>query len=194
LARIVGFYLAGVRGPGTLTPVSLDGRPRGWATPGRRQLDSLLTNPAATAFTRRILTLMWPGVEHLTGPNVILTLRVAVAAVTVLLAASLFAVARGRTRLHGRINMVFFVLTLTALLGLEVIVRIVAPHVFDEYFATPGRREALVLHLCFALPAAILLPFMLYTGLSHRRRWHLTIAVPFGVLWLGTFITGTFFL
>ena len=50
----------------------------------------------------------------LTGPNVILTLKVAVAAVTVLLLASLVALARGQYRLHGRINLVFFTLTLAA--------------------------------------------------------------------------------
>jgi uncharacterized membrane protein YozB (DUF420 family) len=131
----------------------------------------------------------------LTGPNVILALRVAVAAVTVLLAAALVAVARGRVRLHGRINLAFFVLTLTALLGLEVVVRFVSPGVFDEYFAAyPARKLALSVHLCFAVPAAVVLPFMLYTGLSHRRTWHLTLAVVFGFLWLGTFLTGTFFL
>jgi uncharacterized membrane protein YozB (DUF420 family) len=131
----------------------------------------------------------------LTGPNVILALRVAVAAVTVLLAASLVAVARGNTRLHGRINRAFFVLTLTALLGLEVVVRFVSPGIFGEYFAAyPERERALYVHLCFAVPAAVLLPVMLYTGLSHRRTWHLTVAVLFGLLWLGTFITGTFFL
>jgi len=45
---------------------------------------------------------------------VILVLKVAVIAVTVLLVASLTALARGNIRLHGRINYVFFVLTLGA--------------------------------------------------------------------------------
>jgi hypothetical protein len=130
-----------------------------------------------------------------TGPNVILVLRVAVATVTVLLAAALLAVARGHTRLHGRINLAFFVLTLTAVVGLEAVTRVLSPGVFDEYFATyPARRQALYVHLCFALPAAVVLPFMLYTGLRHFRSWHLALAVVFGVLWLGTFVTGTFFL
>lgn len=114
---------------------------------------------------------------------------------TVLFAASLVAVARGRTRLHGRINLAFFVLTLTALLGLEAVTRCLSPGLFDEYFAAyPARRQALYVHLGFALPAAVVLPFMLYTGLRRLRRWHLTLAVLFGVLWLGTFVTGTFFL
>jgi uncharacterized membrane protein YozB (DUF420 family) len=131
----------------------------------------------------------------LTGPNVILALRVAVAVVTVLLAAALVAVARGNIRLHGRINLVFSVLTLTALLGLELVARVLAPGAFVEYFAAyPERRQALYVHLSFAVPAAILLPLMLYTGLGRRRAWHLTLAVLFGLLWLGTFITGTFFL
>jgi uncharacterized membrane protein YozB (DUF420 family) len=129
------------------------------------------------------------------GPNVILALRVAVAAVTVLFAVSLVAVARGRIRLHGRINLAFFILTLTALLGLELVARVLSPGIFAEYFAAyPERRQALNVHLGFALPAAVLLPFMLVTGLRRRRTWHLTIAVLFGMLWLGTFITGTFFL
>ncbi len=131
----------------------------------------------------------------LTGPNVILALRVAVAAVTVLFALSLVAVARGRVRLHGRLNLAFFVLTLTALLALEVVARFVSPGLFGEYFAAyPTRRQALYVHLGFAVPAAVLLPFMLFTGFSHRRTWHLSLAVLFGLLWLGTFITGTFFL
>jgi uncharacterized membrane protein YozB (DUF420 family) len=130
----------------------------------------------------------------LTGPNVILALRVAVAAVTCLLLASLVALVRGNYRLHGRINTVFFVLTLTALISLELVVRVISPHVFDEYFAEPGRRLTLYVHLCFAVPSAVLLPFMLITGRTHRRAWHLSLAAVFGVLWLGTFITGIFFL
>ena len=42
--------------------------------------------------------------------------------------------------------------------------------------------------------AAILLPIMLYTGLTHRRRIHLGLAILFSILWLGTFVTGIFFL
>jgi uncharacterized membrane protein YozB (DUF420 family) len=128
----------------------------------------------------------------LTGPNVILSLKVAVVAVTVLLLASLVAVARGNYRLHGRLNLTFSVLTLTALLGLEFLVRVLDPRLFD-YFDEETRR-ALALHLCFSLPATALLPLMLYTGLTHRRRIHLVLAAVFGVLWTGTFVTGIFFL
>ncbi len=131
----------------------------------------------------------------LTAVNVILALRIAVAAVTCLLAASLVALARGNQRLHGRINTVFFVLTLTAVLGLEVVVRLLAPGIFESYFEIyPEKKRMLYIHLCFSLPSATLLPFMLFTGRTHRRVWHLTLAVPFGILWLGTFVTGIFFL
>src|SRR5207237_6846718 len=67
----------------------------------------------------------------LTGPNVILGLKVAVAAVTVLLLSSLLALARGNYRLHGRINLTFFTLTLIALFCFEVVIRIVDPSIFD---------------------------------------------------------------
>src|SRR6266478_8188192 len=63
----------------------------------------------------------------LTGPNVILTLKVAVSVVTLIFLSSLVALARGQYRLHGRINMVFFSLTVVALLGLEVVARIIDP-------------------------------------------------------------------
>jgi hypothetical protein len=127
-----------------------------------------------------------------TGPQVILALKVAVAAVSVLLLASLAALVRGNYRLHGRINLVFFVLTTGAVLGLEVLVRFINPGVFD-YF-DPQTRTRLQVHLCFSIPSALLLPFMLFTGLTHRRRLHLSLATVFGILWVGTFVTGIFFL
>jgi hypothetical protein len=126
----------------------------------------------------------------LTGPNIILTLKIAVAAVTVLLAASLVAVARGQYRLHGRINLAFFILTLAAVLGLEVIIRFVDPSTFDYL----RNKPELTIHLCFAVPSALLMPAMLYTGLTRRRKIHLTLACLFGACWAGTFITGIFFL
>jgi uncharacterized membrane protein YozB (DUF420 family) len=128
----------------------------------------------------------------LTGPLVILLLKVAVSAVTLLLLASLVALWRGRYRLHGRINLAFSALTLAALLGLEVLVRLIDPHLFD-YF-DPDTLAALRVHLCFAVPAAVLLPVMLYTGLTRRRAVHLSLAVLFGILWTGTFVTGVLFL
>ncbi len=38
------------------------------------------------------------------------------------------------------------------------------------------------------------MPLMLFTGFTHRRNLHLTLAVVFGILWTGTFVTGIFFL
>ena len=40
----------------------------------------------------------------------------------------------------------------------------------------------------------MLMPAMLYTGLSRKRAVHLTLAVIFGLLWIGTFVTGIFYL
>jgi uncharacterized membrane protein YozB (DUF420 family) len=128
----------------------------------------------------------------LTGAQVILSLKCAVICVTLLLLASLLALARGNYKLHGRLNLTFFTLTLTALLGLEVLTRLVNPRLF-EYFSDQ-QRQALAIHLCFSVPAAVVMPAMLYTGLTHRRSLHLALAVVFGILWTGTFITGIFFL
>jgi hypothetical protein len=128
----------------------------------------------------------------LTGPNVILALKVAVAAVTVLLLASLVALLRRNYRLHGRINLAFFVLTLTAVLGLELVSRVYDPGLFD-YF-DEETRQAMRVHLLFSVPSAILLPVMYFTGRTGRVRVHVTLAVLFGALWTGTFVTGVFFL
>jgi uncharacterized membrane protein YozB (DUF420 family) len=132
----------------------------------------------------------------LTGPTVILSLKIAVGAVTVLLLASFVALAKGNIRLHGRINLVFFILTLIALLGFELVIRVINPKVFD-YLDEPGYeaiRRMLSIHLCFSIPSALLMPVMLYTGLKGHRRVHLSLAAVFGVLWTGTFVTGVFFL
>ncbi len=130
----------------------------------------------------------------LTGPNVILSLKAAVVLVTILLAASLTALACGRIRLHGRINLAFFVLTVAALLGFEVVIRMIQPEIFHYIDEKEGLRQALNIHLSFAVPSAVLMPLMLFTGLRHRRAAHLALSVVFGVLWLGTLITGLFFL
>jgi len=130
----------------------------------------------------------------LTPWNIILTLKFAVVAVTVLLLASLVALASGRRRLHGRINIAFFILTLTALLGLEGVTRLIDPDMFPLYLQQTDSANALNVHLSFSIPAALVLPFMLYTGLTHRRRIHLSLAVLFSILWIGTFVTGVFFL
>ncbi len=128
------------------------------------------------------------------GPHVILGLKVAVIAVTLLLLASLLALARGRVRLHGRINILFFILTVSALFVFEVVIRYLNREAFDYLNADPLLRHALNVHLCFSVPSALLMPLMLYTGLSRRRTAHLILAFIFGVLWFGTFVTGVFFL
>lgn len=130
----------------------------------------------------------------LTGPNVILTLKIAVAAVTVLLLLSLAMLLRGNYRLHGRINVVFFTLTLVTVLGFEAIIQFIEPSIFNYIKDRPGLRQALNIHLCFSVPAALLMPAMLYTGLTHRRRVHWVLAVLFGLLWTGTIVTGIFLL
>jgi hypothetical protein len=130
----------------------------------------------------------------MTAGVIILMLKVAVVAVTVLLAVSLSALWRGNYRLHGRINWVFFVLTLAALVGLEFITRLVSPGLFQEFFERHGARDALRIHLSFSVPAALLLGVMLLTGVRHRRNWHIGLGVVFLILWAGTFITGVFFL
>jgi uncharacterized membrane protein YozB (DUF420 family) len=108
----------------------------------------------------------------LTGPLVILILKSAVGAVTVLLLASLVALSMGNIRLHGRINLAFFVLTLIALLGFELVIRVINPEVFRYIDENEVLRRALNIHLCFAVPSAVLMPVMLYTGLKrHLFRW-----------------------
>lgn len=127
-----------------------------------------------------------------TAPNVILALKIAVVAVTVLLLASLVAIAAGRRKLHGRINTAFFTLTVAALILFEVVIRFVNPTLtsgFDD-----ATRRALTIHLGFSIPAALLLPVMLYSGLKRRRSMHLLVGSLFLVLWAGTFVTGVFFL
>ena len=129
----------------------------------------------------------------LSGPHVILGLKVAVVAVSLLLLASVVALARGKIRLHGRINLVFFVLTVAALIAFEVVIRLLNPNAFVYINADPDLRRALNVHLCFSVPSALLMPLMLYTGLARRRTAHLALAILFGVLWVGTFVTGVFF-
>jgi uncharacterized membrane protein YozB (DUF420 family) len=130
----------------------------------------------------------------LTAENVILTLKVAVIAVTLLFLSSLAALARGNYRLHGRINLAFCMLTLAALFGLEVVARLVDPDLFKDHFSRTRTWDAFYVHLCFSVPSALMLPLMLYTGLRGLRGLHLALAGVFVVLWTGTFITGVFFL
>ena len=130
----------------------------------------------------------------MTAPTIILILKAAVIAVTILLVGSMTALIRGNIRLHGRVNLVFFALTLVAVLGLEAIIRFISPDIFYEYLDRRGARSALQIHLGFSVPAAVLLFFMLFTGLKHHRTLHIAAGCLFLVLWTGTFITGVFFL
>jgi hypothetical protein len=125
---------------------------------------------------------------------IILILKVAVVAVTVLWIGSLVALALGNVRLHGRINIAFFVLTLAALIGLEVIVRLIDRNLFKDYFERHDAEAAMFIHLCFSVPSALLLFVMLFAGLKHYRLFHVMMGIVFGILWTGTFITGIFFL
>jgi hypothetical protein len=126
--------------------------------------------------------------------RVLLLLKAAVLLVTVLLGASLLALARGQYRLHGWINRVVFVLVTAALLGLEGLARLIQPGVFHDYFDRTGAWPAFYLHLVFALPTAGVLGALLYTGLGHRRSWHIALGLCFLGLWTGTLVTGLFFL
>jgi Protein of unknown function (DUF420) len=125
-----------------------------------------------------------------TGPQIILTLKVLVASVTVLLIASIVALRAGRPRLHGQINTLFFALTMLTVLGFEALLQFVdVSAAFDD-----DTRRALRIHLWFAVPSAVLLPIMLFTGKTGRKSTHVAFAVAFGLLWAGTFVTGVFFL
>jgi hypothetical protein len=130
----------------------------------------------------------------MTAGLIILILKIAVGAVTLLWLGSMFALFRGHTKLHGRINIAFFALTLAALVGLELIVKVVSPGLVEQHLAAHQAEGMLRIHLCFSLPAAVLLFFMLFTGLRHMRNLHIAAGVLFSVLWIGTFITGVFFL
>ena len=126
--------------------------------------------------------------------TIILILKIAVCAVTILLALSLSALWRGNYRLHGRINIVFFILTLAALLGLEVIARLIQPDMFQKYFDERHAWTALWVHLSFSLPSALLLLLMLPTGWRRQRTLHIGLGLAFLIFWTGTVITGVFFL
>src|SRR5947208_3271092 len=121
-----------------------------------------------------------------TGPQIILTLKVLVVAVTVLLLASLVALLLKRPRLHGHINTVFFVLTMATVAGFELLLQWVdVSSAFD-----PAARQALHTHLWFSIPSALLLPAMIVSGKMRRKQLHLALAAVFLLLWTGTVITG----
>ena len=128
----------------------------------------------------------------LTPGVVILVLKIAVGAVTVLLAASLVALAAGKPRWHGRINTVFFTLVAVTVLGFEIVIRFVLPDLTAGF--TPEQREALTIHLGFSVPATLMLPAMLFTGWRRYKSIHVVLAIVFLALWTGTVVTGLFFL
>jgi hypothetical protein len=131
----------------------------------------------------------------MTAPIVILVLQLAVVTVTVLFAASMVAIATGRRRLHGQLNTAFFVLTSAAVLGLELVVRLVWPSLSAEFFDPAGPyRGPLLTHLMFSVPATLALGVMMYTGRYRRGRLHRALSVVFVVLWVGTVVTGVFYL
>jgi hypothetical protein len=122
----------------------------------------------------------------LTGPQIILTLKVLVVTVTVLLLASLVALLLKRPRLHGHINTVFFVLTMLTVAAFEALLQwIDVSAAFDD-----AARQALRTHLWFSVPSALLLPAMIVTGKMRLKRLHLALAAVFLLLWTGTVITG----
>ena len=126
-----------------------------------------------------------------TGPQIILTLKVLVVAVSVLFAAAVVSIAFGKKKLHGRLNTAFFLLTMTTVVGFELLLRcfVDVSAAFSE-----EARQALRVHLCFAVPSAVLLPVMLFSGGRHWVRLHVACGVLFTLLWIGTFVTGVFFL
>jgi uncharacterized membrane protein YozB (DUF420 family) len=129
-----------------------------------------------------------------TGPSIILALKIAVGAVTIILLASLVALRQGNYRLHGRLNLAFFILTLAAVLGFELMIRVLQPDAAQYIKDNADLNRMLNIHLFFSVPALLLMPAMLYTGLTHRRTPHLILATLFVIAWTGTFITGIFYL
>jgi len=125
------------------------------------------------------------------GPEIIITLKILVSVVTVLFVASLIAIFTKRRTLHGRINTAFFILTMTTVFGFELLLRL-GTNVAESF--SPEAREALRIHLMFAVPAAVILPLMFISGWKRYKKVHTALGGIFAFLWLGTFITGVFFL
>jgi hypothetical protein len=130
----------------------------------------------------------------LTAGTVLLTLKIAVAVATLMLVGSLTALALGNYRLHGRINLVFFVVVLATLLGFESAAHLVNPGMLQDFLREQQALDALYVHLGFSVPAALVMPAMLYTGLKGLRRVHVALGTVFLTLWSGTVVTGVFFL
>lgn len=127
----------------------------------------------------------------LSGPTIILTLKILVSLVTVLFVAAVVAIGTGHRKLHGRLNTAFFILTMTTVVGFELLLRL-GQDVTSTF--SPDALAALRVHLYFAVPSAVLLPVMLLSGRMHWRTLHVATGCLFTVLWVGTFVTGVFFL
>lgn len=128
----------------------------------------------------------------ITGPQVILCLKVAVALVTAMLMASAIALAMKKPRLHGILNSILTLLTLLTVILFEVIIRFMGVDV--KAHMNEDARFALKVHLCFVIPLTPFLIWMLISGWKRRIKMHLAVSVIFLVLWIGMFITGMFFL
>jgi len=125
------------------------------------------------------------------GPTILLTLKVLVSTVTVLFAASIVAIALGHKKLHGRINTAFFILTLSTVLGFELLLRL-GTDVTSQF--SPDARRWLLIHLCFSIPATILLPIQFVLGIKGYKKAHVPLGLLFALLWIGTFVTGVIYL
>ena len=128
----------------------------------------------------------------LTGPQVIIGLKIAVVLVTALLIASAVALALRKPRLHGKLNTLMTLLTLITVIGFEVLIRMVGINVTEGW--DENARFALRIHLCFVIPLVPILLWMLISGWKHRIKMHLMVSVLFLILWIGMFVTGMFFL
>ena len=72
----------------------------------------------------------------------------------------------------------------------------VLPVVSDQMFLHLDASIAILdrVNLNFSVPAAVLLPSMLFTGKRGWKTAHVGLAVVFLALWAGTVVTGLFFL
>ncbi len=127
----------------------------------------------------------------LTGPTIILILKVLVTAVTILFAGAILAIILKKRKLHGRLNTLFFFLTMTTVVAFELLLRL-GTDVTSTF--SEETRQALRIHLCFSIPSALLLPLMMLSGIRHWRTLHIITGLVFTLLWIGTFVTGVFFL
>jgi hypothetical protein len=123
-----------------------------------------------------------------TGPQVILILKIAVISTTILLAASIVALAKKRPRLHGQLNVWVAILLLSAVILFEGVIRLLGVDVTEHMNAQA--QLILKIHLFFVIPLIPFLILMLMSGLGRRIKIHLQFTAVFLILWLGMLITG----